>query len=51
MKEQKLSSPINAFGIVILSHILSLTSRPDSGAAIVLTIVLMSVFIESPSPS
>ena len=46
-----ISSPINALGIVILSHILSLISRPESGAAIVLTIVLMSVFTESPSPS
>lgn len=45
------SLPINALGIVILSHILSLISRPESGAAIVLTIVLMSVFTESPSPS
>ena len=45
------SLPINALGIVILSHILSLMSRPESGAAIVLTIVVMSVFTESPSPS
>lgn len=43
--------PINALGMVILSHILSLISRPESGAAIVLTIVLMSVFTDSPSPS
>lgn len=43
--------PINALGIVILSHILSLMSSPESGAAIVLTIVLMSVVTESPSPS
>ena len=50
-KHQRLYTPIKALGIVILSHILSLTSRPESGAAIVFTTVLMSVFTESPSPS
>ena len=46
-----LQLPINALGMVILSHILSLISRPDSGAAIVLTIKVMSEVTESPSPS
>ena len=36
--------PINAFGIVILSHIRSLISSPESGCAMALTIVAMSVF-------
>jgi len=49
--EAVVTLPINALGIVILSHILSLMSSPESGAAIVLTIVLMSVVTESPSPS
>ena len=34
-------SPMKALGIVILSHILSLISRPESGAAIALTTLAM----------
>lgn len=38
--------PINAFAMVILSHILSRTSRPDSGQAMALAIVAMSLWME-----
>lgn len=36
---------MNALGIVILSHILSRISRPESGDAIAFTTVAMSVLI------
>lgn len=35
--------PMKAFAIVILSHILSRTSRPDSGQAMALATVAMSL--------
>lgn len=38
---------MNALGMVILSHIRSLISRPESGAAIVLTMVSIGVLIVS----
>lgn len=37
--------PIKALGMVILSHILSRISSPDSGRAITLAIVAMSVLM------
>lgn len=36
--------PMNALGMVIFSHILSLISKPESGAAIARTIVSIGVF-------
>lgn len=38
--------PIKALAIVILSHILSRTSRPDSGQAMALATVAMSLWME-----
>lgn len=38
--------PIKALAMVILSHILSRTSRPDSGQAIALATVAMSLWME-----
>lgn len=38
--------PIKAFAMVILSHILSRTSRPDSGQAMALATVAMSLWME-----
>lgn len=38
--------PIKAFAIVIFSHILSRTSRPDSGQAMALATVAMSLWME-----
>ena len=38
------NSPINALGIVIFNHILSRISNPESGCAMALTTVAMSVF-------
>lgn len=38
--------PIKALAMVILSHILSRTSRPDSGQAIALATVAISLWIE-----
>lgn len=38
--------PIKALAMVILSHILSRTSSPDSGQAIALATVAMSLWIE-----
>ena len=43
--------PIKALGMVILSHILSLMSSPESGEAITFTTVTISVLIVSASPS
>lgn len=37
-------SPIKALGMVIFSHILSRTSRPDSGLAMALTTTVMSLW-------
>lgn len=37
--------PMKALGMVIFSHILSRTSRPDSGLAIALTMAVMSLWI------
>ena len=37
--------PIKALGIVIFSHIRSLISRPESGCAIALTTVAISVLV------
>lgn len=38
--------PMKALAIVILSHILSRTSRPDSGQAMALATVAMSLWME-----
>lgn len=38
--------PIKALAMVILSHILSRTSRPDSGQAMALATVAMSLWME-----
>lgn len=38
--------PIKALGMVILSHILSRTSKPDSGELIAFTIVTMSLCMD-----
>ena len=42
---------MKALGIVIFSHILSLMSRPESGAAMAFTTVTISVLSVSGSPS
>lgn len=38
--------PMKAFGMVIFSHILSRTSSPDSGEAIALATVAMSLWMD-----
>lgn len=48
---QDLGIPRKAFGIVILSHMRSRTSSPDSGAAMALVTEAMSMWIERPRPS
>lgn len=42
----KIISPMKALGMVILSHMRSRTSNPDSGEAMAFTIAAMSLWIE-----
>lgn len=48
---QDLAIPRKALGMVILSHMRSRTSNPDSGAAMALVTDAMSVWTERPRPS